>query len=421
MRPINDDARLIELNRLEEQAKRDIRRTHSIYFNGENHNIPVFKVDVNFPLFRMENGRTKRKQIEFAYKNPERAKDLDDPSSSVAQAIQQEILQEMATEADLLDLLKQGQHEPLLLRHDGYVVNGNRRLAAMRLLHSDPQKYKVTADFSFVDVARLPSMAEKEIRRIEQRLQMSQDGKADYNWVDELLTIQSNIEDFGMTIPELAKDMNKKQSTVENQLRMLKLIDIYLDRTNKNGQYFQVDGDEQAFKTLAQGYARHEGDAAKQGLLLDLAFPVILTNQAGESKHKRIGKIVDNLPQMQARVSAELGASSPKAPIAPSADILNSIPSQADVLEIKLDLSTSTSDLVHEVIRGIDRDRELEDRANGPAEAVAQAATLLKNVQLTESMTKVKQFRGQLKTIRKTCDELLEALDKLENNAIDID
>ena len=162
MKPMNDDARIIELNRLEDQAKRELKRTHSIYFSGENHNIPVFKVDINFPLFRMENGRTKRKQIEFSYKNPERAQDLDDPSSSVAQAIQQEILQEMGAEADLLELLKQGQHEPLLLRHDGYVVNGNRRLAAMRLLHSDPDKYKVKADFSFVDVARLPILDEKE-------------------------------------------------------------------------------------------------------------------------------------------------------------------------------------------------------------------------------------------------------------------
>ena len=421
MRPMNDDARLIELNRLEDQAKRDIRRTHSIYFNGENHNIPVFKVDINFPLFRMENGRTKRKQIEFTYRNPDRAKDLDDPSSNVAQAIQQEILQEMATEADLLDLLKQGQHEPLLLRHDGYVVNGNRRLAAMRLLHSDPQKYKVTADFSFVDVARLPVLDEKEIRRIEQRLQMSQDGKADYNWVDELLTIQSNIEDFGMTIPELAKDMNKKKPTVENQLRMLKLIDIYLDRSQKNGQYFEVESDEQAFKTLAQGYARHEGDAAKQALLLDFAFPIILNNQAGESKHKRIGKIVDNLPQVRARVSAEFATTMTASQDSLSSDILSSIPSQSSTPEVKLELNKSTSEMVHEVIRGLDRDRELEDRANGPAEAVAQAATLLKNVQLTESMTKVKQFRGQLKAIRKTCDELLEKLDKLENNSIEID
>jgi hypothetical protein len=418
---MNDDARLIELDRLENQAKRDIKRTHSIYFNGENQNLPVFKVDINLPLFRMENGRTKRKQIEFIYKNPNRAKDLDDPSSSVAQAIQEEILQEMASEADLLELLKQGQHEPLLLRHDGYVVNGNRRLAAMRLLHGDPQKYKNSSDFSFVDVARLPDLDEKEIRRIEQRLQMSQDGKADYNWVDELLTIQANIEDFGMTIPELAKDMNKKKSTVENQLRMLTLIDIYLDRSNKKGQYFVVEGDEQAFKTLAQGHARFEGDASKQTLLLDYAFPIILENQAGESKHKRIGKIVENFPQIQARVYASIGSGRETVETPKSIDILSSLPELSTVQDVKLALNESSSDMVHEVIRSIDRERELEHQANGPAEAVAQAATLLKNVHLTESMTKVKQFRGQLKTIRKTCDDLLEKLENIENNSIDSD
>jgi hypothetical protein len=72
--------------------------------------------------------------------------------------------------------------------------------------------------------------------------------------------------------------------------------------------------------------------------------------------------------------------------------------------------------MVHEAIRSVDRDIELQDKANGPAEAVSSAASLLKNVRITKSMTKTKQFRGQLKAIQKTCDELLAQLEEIENN-----
>lgn len=418
MRPLNDNTRIIQLNSLEEDARRDLKRTHSVYFQGENHNLPVFKVDISFPLFRMENGRTKRKQIEFKHNNPDRAHELDDYSSASAQEIQLAILQEMAAEADLLELLKQGQHEPLLLRHDGYVVNGNRRLAAMRLLHSDPQKHKSSVDFSYVDVARLPVLEEKEIRRIEQRLQMSQDGKADYNWVDELLTIRANIDDFGMTIQELAKDMNKKKATIENQERMLTLINLYLDRLGKPGQYFEVEGDEEAFRSLAKGYAKFSGDTKRQMQLIELSFPIIFKNEAGESKHNRIRKIIEHLPVVTAKTYAEKNVKGKEQDKPRVADIVASLPADNFGTIGTLDLSIDSSEIVHEAIRALDREQDIQNLANGPAEAVAQAATLLKNIRITSSMTKAKQFRGQLKAIRATCDDLLEQLD---NSKLELD
>lgn len=421
MQPINDDERLLVLDRLEMQAKSNLIRTHAVVFASSNHNLPVFKVDLRFPRFRMENGRTKRKQLEFRFKNPERAHELDDPSSKSAQEIQESILQEMAAEADLIDLLKQGQHEPLLLRHDGYVVNGNRRLAAMRLIQDNPNKYPTSVDFSHVDVARLPVLEEKEIRRIEQRLQMSQDGKADYNWVDELLTIEANIEDFGMSMAELAKDMHKQQRTIENQLRMLKLIEIYLERIDKPGMYFEVEGDEQAFITLAKQHRALDGDVRKQARLLDLSFPIIRHNEPGESKHLRIGKIAAELPNIETKIASALSARNIEDAPSGSSDILDSIPGFDNPKALKIGLDSESSSLVHEALRQVDRERNLQDEANGPAEAVAQAATLLRNVRLSASMTKVKQIRGQLGAIRNQCDDLLSQLERIENSSLDLD
>lgn len=407
---LTEDARELQLDQLEQEARNNLERTAPFFFKGQWHNLPVFKVEIGFPRYRMENGRTRRKQIEFRVKNPDRVADLDDPSSKIAQEIQGQILGEMANEEGLLDLLRQGQSDPILLSHQGYAVNGNRRLAAMRYLHDNPSKKNEAVDFSFVDVARLPELDEKEIRRIEQRLQMSKDGKADYNWVDELLTIRENISDFGMSESELARDMNKKTPTIQRLLLMMNLIDMYLDRNNLRGMYFEVEADEQAFKTLADGHKKYSQDTRLQNLLLDMAFPVILSNEAGESKHKRISKIAENpdaVLKNYERLTGEIAGDSEQSGTGPMDDILEDVPVK------KIPLDNSSSAVVQQAIREYDKEQEFADAANGPAESVSQAATLLRGIRLTSDTSKTAQLRGQLKAISKLVDELLKKIDDL--------
>ena len=88
---------------------------------------------------------------------------------------------------------------------------------------------------------------------------------------------------------------------------------------------------------------------------------------------------------------------------------------------LSLKLTKDSSEIVHQAIRAVDRENDLQDRANGPAEAVTTAASLLKNIQVTSSMTKKKQFRGQLKAIQNTCDVLIAELEKIEKSTSIVD
>lgn len=410
---MTEDERVLELDRLDKAARANLLRTTPVVFQGQSHNLPVFRVEIGFPRYRMENGRTRRKQLEFKHKNPEHANALNDPSSETAQSIQGKILEGMAGEEGLLELLRLGQNEPILLSHQGYAVNGNRRLAAMRYLHNNPSKKPDGVDFSHVDVARLPELDEKEIRRIEQRLQMSKDGKADYNWVDELLTIRENIADFGMKPVELARDMNKREKTVKKLQLMMDLIDIFLERNNKSGLYFEVEADEQAFKTLATEHQRLDGDARRQNLLLDMSFNVIQHNQGGESKHKRITKIGANLDAIVQAYEKQPGGGE-ETNDKPDGQPEPAIPGNPPFNEIPLE--EETAERVQEAIREVDRERALADEANGPAEAVAQAAALLRGIKIRGKETKTKQLRGQLKAIREISADLLKKLDSIGPN-----
>jgi hypothetical protein len=160
---------------------------------------------------------------------------------------------------------------------------------------------------------------------------------------------------------------------------------------------------------------------SKQTRLLDLSFPIIRHNERGESKHLRIGKIAADLPNIETKIASVLSAQNLGEDLPRKSDILDSVPGFEKPQALQIGLDSEASSLVHEAIRQVDRERDLQDEANGPAESVAQAATLLRNVRLSGSMTKVKQIRGQLKAIRNVCDELLEQVERIENSALDLD
>src|SRR5207249_750042 len=81
------------------------------------------------------------------------------------------------------------QTEPLLLTREGVVVNGNRRLAAMRELFRENSTQ--FARFCSVRVLILPEgITADELRRIEVRLQMTPQTLLPYEWVAEALAVR---------------------------------------------------------------------------------------------------------------------------------------------------------------------------------------------------------------------------------------
>jgi hypothetical protein len=94
------------------------------------------------------------------------------------------------------------QTEPLLALFDGLVVNGNRRLAAMReLLRRDPRRY---APFAEVAVAVLPEgTAPDEVEYVEAALQMAPETKLGYGWLDRRLKLRRQRDVLGLPTQQI--------------------------------------------------------------------------------------------------------------------------------------------------------------------------------------------------------------------------
>ena len=143
---------------------------------------------------------------------------------------------------------------------NGVVVNGNRRLAAMRELFTErPGQFN---HFSHVDCAVLPaSITPHEMRETEVRLQMRPETKLPYGWIDGSIAIQEMI-DSGHTPKYVADLMKKRKKDVECAARALKEVNIYLKEwLRKPGDYQSVEDAEQFFNDLAKALDGKEGEA----------------------------------------------------------------------------------------------------------------------------------------------------------------
>lgn len=140
------------------------------------------------------------------------------------------------------------QTAPLLIRYDGVVVNGNRRLAAMRELKAtDPSRY---AAFDRVSAAVLPeetSLEEQEY--IEAALQMAPELKLEYGWINRRLKIRQHVQDLGIE-RILSAYRFKNREEAETELRELELAEAFLDWCGTPRAFEGLSDDEEFFVTF---------------------------------------------------------------------------------------------------------------------------------------------------------------------------
>src|SRR5436190_2433638 len=163
------------------------------------------------PKYRVENGRTSLAQREMVVQQNWR-QDFFDPARAEedeVQKAQHTILVAMARsgKVNLLKFFKdKPQNQPFILDSAGFVVNGNRRLAAFRTMYQEnPTTY---ARFGHIQIVVLPPCDQRDIDELEARLQFDEDIKDDYSWAAEAFTIRSKSAHYSPE--ELEKIYRKK-------------------------------------------------------------------------------------------------------------------------------------------------------------------------------------------------------------------
>jgi hypothetical protein len=223
-------------------------RGQPILFGGRYRYFPIASVPLEALVYRIDNGR-------LAAELEEHAAGLGLSVEALGAKAETEALQQFLHAALIakardpdgpiyaeLERLAQ-QTEPLIVLFDGTVVNGNRRLAAMRdLLARDGDRY---ATFRAADIAVLPeNIAPREVEYIEASLQMAPETKLGYGWVDRRLKLRRQRDVLGLPLDEIkAAYRIEDDGQIGRELAELALAEDYLARFRVEPAHYSAVAD----------------------------------------------------------------------------------------------------------------------------------------------------------------------------------
>ena len=283
------------------------RLAHKIQFQGEVKELPLLRVDLNLPKYRLANIRTKALQLEYLADNPKLKKDFFkvDPESDKVQAVQHELLLKLVDEKKLLSYFKKRkQEQPIILDENGYVVNGNRRLCAWRTLNKDnPQKYSY---FKKIEVVVLPRCTEEDILDLEAYLQIHEDIRAEYSWTAKAIAFRElrENEELKLSDKKIATIYQIKINEIKEMIDALDYAEEFLNEIGEPNKYEKVIKDNYAFMEIVKGRKKLNNNIEKE-LFKELSFLYISKPEGLGRSYGAVKNIKKFLPALTKNIRSE--------------------------------------------------------------------------------------------------------------------
>lgn len=201
---------------------------------GEKNILPFYRFPIRLLKYNVKNGRLTMERRDWEVNNGRNLDSLDKDDAKIIRDLLL-ALNEKETQDLRNDLLKMGQMEPGVITNDGFVINGNRRLAVIEDLHCNRDS---SGKWECLEAVRLPeNISEKDLWKIEAGLQLSKDKVAEYHPVNELLKIKEGIDAL-LNPKEIAAAMyGRSEEYVKDALDRLNLIDDFLIFFKQRGNY----------------------------------------------------------------------------------------------------------------------------------------------------------------------------------------
>ena len=247
----------------------------------------VYLIETKFLRYRKENGRIKSDVKSYEKIN---GIELDECDTNTQKLLRDFLARNDPKKKDVLkkQLYKKGQQQPAIITCDGFLVNGNRRKMALDELYFENDQ---DSSFEKMRVVILPeNVSEIDIRKIENRYQLQDEGKSEYQGLNRALTIKDNI-DIGYEVKAQLRDdpqhSDKDKKAFESEVKKcyaefiypLECAERYIQFFDKSDIYHSIsesagdrDGRWEAFKDYSKFYNGVLKDAKqreKAGILED--------------------------------------------------------------------------------------------------------------------------------------------------------
>jgi len=237
---MNQQTRIENISRI---IKRDLDNPHGkidIPWQDSLVPMPVYLIPLEYLVYNKYNGRILSKTQSLERQNQKIDVESPEGKSQIEDFLY--ATNPLRNKQTLESLKKVGQEKVGIVTKDGIIIDGNRR--AM-LLHK--------AGKTFFKAVVLDATLEENplaIEELETSFQMGEDKKLDYNPTEKYLKAKQ-LEKRGVKVATIASWMGEPESVVKKYLKVMKIMDEYLDYLDQNGIYTQLDGREDQFIILA--------------------------------------------------------------------------------------------------------------------------------------------------------------------------
>lgn len=230
----------------------------TITYRGERKRFNAYSVPLEILTYNPYNGR-----IGAEVKSYERQNHVLDPNNPDDVAIIEEFLWNSkvdANKATLNSLLRNHQEKFGIVTADGMIIDGNRRACLLnRLFHDQKLPLSEREHTQYFLCIVLPEDAtKKEILKLETTYQMGEDAKVDYGPIEKYLKAKDLLNE-GFSEQEIAEFMGTTKSQVASFLRVMKIMDEYLDFYGYTGIYTMLGDHEDSFIKLESALKGYVG------------------------------------------------------------------------------------------------------------------------------------------------------------------
>lgn len=228
-----------------------------IIYRGEKKLLPVFEIPLDLLVYNKYNGRIL--SMVKSYERQFRSLNAEVPEDKM---IIENFLWDSKPDRNrttMADLREYGQKKIGIVTKDGIIIDGNRRASILNRIkredHKDPYYFKaIILDDTLDDNP-------KEIMRLETSYQMGEDEKLDYNPIEKYLKCK-DLKEIGFSEGDIAKMMAEKESQIFEWLKIMDLMDNYLNDLGYQGIYTRLDKREGQFVDLNKYLNKYESGTA---------------------------------------------------------------------------------------------------------------------------------------------------------------
>lgn len=224
-------------------------------YKGEKRTVKVYRIPLAYLIYNKYNGRIGSDVLSYEKQNGELNAELDSDRKIIENFLYESKIDRNKTTMDSLQ--KNGQQRYGIVTSDGTIVDGNRRAMLLnRLFHRRDElgyTYDQVEQCQYFLAIILPDDAdERDIQQLETIYQMGEDDKLDYNPIEKYLKCKE-LKRLRFSEEDIAGFMSEKPSQIKEWLRILALMEDYLQEYDYDGIYTRLEKTEGPFVDLA-GY-----------------------------------------------------------------------------------------------------------------------------------------------------------------------